>query len=312
MNRIIMLLFITLFTCLLNSNSVFAEENLDPNASADSDIINASADDIVKDDSRVFHIYEGVDLVSTLKISYGKPRIVIKSVYPQLASDTDEDSISLFNDLSLQIVKDEIAKFTAQVKERAPYQKNMPKNKLSNNLYIDYATSYVKSKNNHIISIRFSIQGFIAGMAHPYHYHRVLNYNVDTKQEIQLNDLFVPGSDYLNVLSHYTRAKLSRRLDNQDMVNKGTEPSAENFAIWNIKPNGLLITFDEYQVAPYVYGAQTVLVPFTALKKIIAPDSFIADCIKHPGRCRNNNVLTGGFIDEASNARHRSFNPIFS
>lgn len=297
MKPIFTLILLSLFSFLLTLAPAYADEDM--NASADSNIINASAEDVVKDDSRVFHVYEGVDLVSTMKIQYGKPRIVVKSVYPQLASDTDEDNVSVFNDMALQIVQDEIAKFTAQVKDRAPYQKNMPKNKLSNNLYIDYATSYIKSKNNHIISVRYSIQGFIAGMAHPYHYHRVLNFNLDGNQELQLSDLFIPDSNYLDVISDYTRNALLRHLDNKDFVNAGTAAKPENFTNWNIKPNGILFTFDEYKVAPYVYGAQTVLVPFSALKKVLSPDSPIADCVKHKQRCRNNNLLTGGFIDEA-------------
>ncbi|MCW5582533.1 MAG: DUF3298 domain-containing protein [Gammaproteobacteria bacterium] len=71
-------------------------------------------------------------------------------------------------------------------------------------------------------------------------------------------------------------------------------------SVWNIKPNGLLITFETGKVAPYIYGPQTVLVPYSALMDVIPPESPIADCITHRSRCLSNNLLTGGFIDEAS------------
>src|SRR5579885_215947 len=273
-------------------------------------LADAGDDDSGLEDNMTFHVYDDVDLVSTLKFNYGKPRIIIKSVYPQLASETDHEGINNFNDLAEQIVEDEISGFRNQVKENASIQQKMPKNKISNNLYIDYDTSYIRSKHNHIISIRFSFQGYVGGTAHPYHHQLALNYNLDTSQKIELSDLFLPESNYLEILSGYTSNVLSRRLQNRQMISDCTAARPENFANWNIKPNGLLITFDESKVAPYVYGAQTVLVPYTALQQVISPDSPIADCISHQRRCSNSNLLTGGFIDEAVNTLHGTLDPV--
>src|SRR5262249_27493363 len=143
----------------------------------------------------------------------------------------------------------------------------------NNNLYIDYDASVIKSGSEHIISVRFSLQAYIVGMAHPLHYHRVLNYAIEEGKEINLSDLFAPNANYLQVFSDYCRQVLDKRLANKDMVAQGTLPTLQNYKNWNIKPNGLLITFDEYQVAPYVNGAQMVLIPFTALKDILATES---------------------------------------
>jgi hypothetical protein len=154
-------------------------------------------------------------------------------------------------------------------------------------------------------------------MAHPYHHHFVLNYDLNNNEKINLDDLFSPDADYLPVLSSYTSSVLNRRLRDKQMIADGTAPKPENFKNWNIKPNGLLFTFDEYQVAPYVNGAQTVLVPYSILKKMIDPDSLIANCVTNKKRCSRSNVLTGGFIDEAINLRainphHRLFSPTLS
>jgi len=258
------------------------------------------------EDSRTFHVYDDVDLVSSLKFAYGKPNIIIKSVYPQLASETDRDGITIFNDLTMLIVQDEINQFRSKVKAYSFMQKSLPRSKITNSLYIDYDTSYLKSKHNHIISIRFTIQGFITGTPHPYHHHRVINYNLDTGQEIALSDLFMPDANYLAVLSDYTTTALSRYLADKRTIAEGTVAMPDNYQIWNIKPNGLLITFEETKVAPYIQGAQTVLVPYSALRQITSPDSPIADCINHKRRCTNSNLLTGGFIDEALKSRSRT------
>lgn len=230
---------------------------------------------------------------------------------PQLISETDHGGATRFNALSLQIVQDEIAKFRNLVKSSAPLQKKMAKGTVTNNLYIDYNTSYIKPKRDHIISIRFSMQAQISkGQA--YHDYTVLNYNLDKGERIELSDLFLPGSNYLDVLSAYTSRVLQKRLPNQNRVLEGTSPRSENFQVWNIKPTGLLITFSQNQVAPALYGAQTILVPYDAFDQIISPDSTIADCIKHKTKCIRSNLLTGGFIDEAANTSHGSLNPILS
>ena len=43
---------------------------------------------------------------------------------------------------------------------------------------------------------------------------------------------------------------------------------------------GLLITFDEYQVAPYVFGQQTETVPYSELKSMIDPHGPLGDFVK--------------------------------
>lgn len=261
----------------------------------------AGTEDGGLEDNLTFHVFEDVDLVSTLKFEYGKPGIVIKSVYPQLASETDREGVNSFNETALQIVRGEISTFREKVKANASLQKAMEKNKITNNLYVDYNTSYIKAKHNHIISIRFSMQGQIAGNHRPYHHFAVLNYNLDTGRPIELGELFLPNANYLNLLSQYSRNILFNRLTNKSMIAKGTVPLPENFSNWNIKPNGLIITFNENQVAPSIFGAQTILVPYSVLSEMISPASFITDCIKHHSRCARNNLLTGGFIDEARN-----------
>lgn len=252
----------------------------------------------VIEDSRTFHVYKDVDLVSTLKFAYGKPNIIIKIVYPQLASETERDGVNRFNELSMAVVQDEMNQFRMKVKNYAFAQKNLPRSKITNNLYVDYNTSFVKTKHHHLISIRFTIQGYITGVPHFYHYHRIINFNIDTGQEIELSDLFVPDTHYLSLLSNYTRAILQRKLSDQHLIAHGTTAVFENFQIWNIQPKGLLITFEKSTVAPDIQGAQTVFVPYSTLQHVISPTSPIFDCIKYKKSCTRAHLLTGGFIDE--------------
>jgi len=70
------------------------------------------------------------------------------------------------------------------------------------------------------------------------------------------------------------------------MVTQGTKPESKNFKNWNLQADSILITFDEYQVAPYVYGTQEVEIPYSVLEKILSAKSPIADCAKDSKNCQ--------------------------
>ncbi len=59
----------------------------------------------------------------------------------------------------------------------------------------------------------------------------------------------------------------------------GATAAVQNYRNWNITPNGLMITFDEYQVAPYAAGPQTVVIPYKALGQILEPDGPLASLL---------------------------------
>lgn len=254
----------------------------------------------VKKLQQVYHIFGDVNLLPTTRILYYKPRIVIKIVYPKIDSVTQDDNIDKFNDTVTTLTNEIAADYKKQVDDLKDVQAGMSKTELHNNLTIDFDSATINADEAPIISTRFSAQGYISGMAHPTHKYYALNFDLDNGEVIELADLFRAHSNYLEILSEYSRKVLSRKLSDNQMIMEGTEPKPENFKNWNIKPYGLMITFDEYQVAPYVNGPQTVLIPFSAIKGILASDTPLDDCLKHQKRCFRNRLLTGGFIDEAA------------
>lgn len=271
--------------------------------------------DAPKRKTPVYAIDESINLVSTQKIEYGKPRIIVKSVFPTLENKDDErrpermrgipldemDYMDRFNQLISQTIQQIIADYTGLVIKHQEVQKNLSHSDIKNHLYTDYDTSVVRAKRHRIISLRFTIQGKISGVHHAYRSHQVLNYDLNSGEILDLCDLFKADSDYLYILSRYSYAQLSKRLSNKMMVENGTSPTLDHFKNWNIKGNGLLITFDENQVAPAILGAQTVFIPFSILKNEISYHSPLFDCLRNKRSCLRNNLLTGGFIDEAAN-----------
>ena len=130
----------------------------------------------------------------------------------------------------------------------------------------------VKYSAKNLISILYNEFTF-AGGAHPNNSSTAFNYDLERGRMLALADLFMPSSDYLKVISDYCIAELKKRkVGDDDWIRKGAGAKPENYARWNIVPEGLLVTFDSYQVAAYVEGPQEVIVPFAVLKGIIKPD----------------------------------------
>ena len=186
---------------------------------------------------------------------------LITRTYPKLVV-----SGSSQNAFNVQVADTLQALNTAFLKDAT--QGKHPKSTLST-----HYTLYRSTLNQHpVVSVLFESESNITGYAHPSHPLSSVTYDVVQNKVLTLGDVFKSGSDYLNVLSAYTRNELMSRKDAEqikDFITDGTKPTAEHFKVWNLTDQGLLITFPEYAVAPYYYGKQQVLVPFSALKDIV-------------------------------------------
>lgn len=263
------------------------------------------------DDKHVYHVYEDIDLVSTAKVQYGKPKLIMKITYPRLTGETSPDTVDQFNELVSAIIKEEIAAFKQQVQEHQDAQQQTEKSELKNDLTIDFDSSTINMNDKPIMSIRFKVQAFITGMQRPYRRHRVLNYDLAEGRPLELNELFSPESNYLERLSNYAVSILTKRFKNHDISISGASPMPENFKNWSLNPEGLRVTFDEYQIGSARYGTQSVLIPYSELNDIVAPDSTLGSCLSHQRRCLRNRLLTGGFMEEAAvDTQHRRFDPV--
>lgn len=124
--------------------------------------------------------------------------------------------------------------------------------------------------NNGLISLRFRIDQYMTGAAHPSHYTYTLNYNLGDDKLVVLSDLFKPGAKYLDVIAAYTVTTLKQQ--ERLLFPEGATAKAENYSHWNFDRGGLLFTFDPYQVGPYAQGSSEVLVPYTILGDLLNPN----------------------------------------
>ena len=124
------------------------------------------------------------------------------------------------------------------------------------------SVSYAVLAADHgVLSLRFSTFQYFPGTVHPSHGIEVFNYSLREARALNLEDLFTPGSAYLKTLADYCIEELQL----EDEWRKGAEPKRDNYTRWNLTRDGLLITFDEYQVAPYAAGIPEVAIPYGEL-----------------------------------------------
>jgi hypothetical protein len=181
---------------------------------------------------------------------------------------SDDPRVIQFNEAVAALVQVEVTAF----KEAAPEALDTPEGSS-----FDVSFAVISPPGGDLVSLQFGITGYSAGAAHPYHYTRTFNYQLSTGQELTLDQLFLPGADYLNVLADYCKAELQQRLGSDVFFVEGADPKPENYPNWNLSWEGVIITFDEYQVAPYAAGPQMIPIPYAVLKEIIDPQGPAAE-----------------------------------
>lgn len=117
------------------------------------------------------------------------------------------------------------------------------------------------------ISLTFEIWTYTGG-THGNQDIITLNYSLITGQRLGLVDLFEDPEAALQLMSAWSYRKLSRRLGGgrlEQMLKDGAAPTVENFSSLTLTPEGILINFQPYQVAPWAAGAQKVDMPLDEL-----------------------------------------------
>ena len=135
----------------------------------------------------------------------------------------------------------------------------------------DIDSSSVYEDTNHI-SFLLTVYEYTGG-AHGSTYLIPITYSKQTKKLLSLEEAVQPTrKDWLATLSTEARKQLNAQVKKQkfssdeDWINKGTEPTKENFAIFKLEKNSVRIIFSQYQVGPYASGMPEIVVPRSLFK----------------------------------------------
>ncbi len=122
-----------------------------------------------------------------------------------------------------------------------------------------------------VLSIRYTVNRYVCGAAHGSSETRCFNYWKDPLFQFYLSDLLL-GEPALRKLSQKCRDKLLNDPGkDEEWVRSGTEPVLASFSRFNLFKDGILFTFDEYEVDSFSAGAQVVELSRSDLEEIIHP-----------------------------------------
>jgi hypothetical protein len=190
------------------------------------------------------------------------PPFTLKAQTPQLVG-SDDPRVLAFNQRLNQLVSTQVDSW-----RQSFLQITAPN--VGNGSSLDVAYKQTAQIND-LWSLKFDIRFYSDGAAHPGLDILTINYDLAQGRELALADLFLPNIDYLGVISQYCMNELSKLPGFGDPWTEGAKPTAENYQNWNITPDGLLITFEMYQVMPGAAGPQEILVPYSELRGILDP-----------------------------------------
>jgi len=188
------------------------------------------------------------------------PQYTITASTPQLTGSSDP-RVAAFNQRLTDLIQKEVDTW------RQNFQQ-LPITPYSNGSSLEETYSLI-SQTGDLWSFKFDFSFYSDGAAHPGLYSLTLNYDLSQGRELALGDLFLPNSNYLETISNYCLEELRKQPYFDSFSTSGADPTIENYRNWNITPQGLMITFDAYQVAPGAAGPQSIQIPYDQLRQII-------------------------------------------
>jgi hypothetical protein len=200
----------------------------------------------------------------------------IDVTYPQLESSVTGSSS--FNRWMKELVLNEVAQFRKNAIKDARAEQTSTGHR-EYELHITFDPIFSSEDIVSLMLIKYADEGSAHGEEDPI----PINFSLKNANPISINQIFIPNSKYLQTFSAYCFARL-RELGVGYPVQwrtEGTAPKAENYRKWNIARDGILISFDDYQVGPHSMGEPRILVPYTELEKVLAPQSAIAPLLPH-------------------------------
>ena len=190
------------------------------------------------------------------------PPYTIKAQIPQLSGSGDVRVQALNQSLS-NFVLDKLSYYRQQFKQ-LDFALGTTKSDVE-------GTYTLLSQVGDVWSFRFDFSYYLAGAAHPNVDSIALSFDLTLGRQLALSDLFIANSNYLELISNYCITQLSNEYGDA-FFSEGAQPTLENYKNWTVTPDGILITFDAYQVAPGAAGTPQIEIPYNELSSIIQRD----------------------------------------
>jgi hypothetical protein len=205
--------------------------------------------------------------------------VSIEVNFPQIKSPTQR-SESVFNGKTQQSAQAIVENFKNMLAKNMTNP--LPPDLKAQGSYLKVSYDLTTLEPKQWVSLRFFTDSYQVGAAHPSHIYSTLNYDLTRNKVITLKDLL--KSKAFTGVATISAQKAKEHLkasgnDSATVFNEGLTPTLQNYAAWNITPQGIRITFNEYQIVAYTYGPQEILLPFADVQGYLADDTGLAKCL---------------------------------
>jgi hypothetical protein len=123
---------------------------------------------------------------------------------------------------------------------------------------------------NGVITVLFNYDEYIPPAVHPWGVMKSINYDTRQHRVVELSDLFLPKSGYVERLSRISIDTLNQDVNaSEEAIRQGAGPVAKNFEVFTLTETELVLHFQQYQVAPGVVPSEEVVIPLTDLVPLL-------------------------------------------
>ena len=159
------------------------------------------------------------------------------------------------------VINDKIYEYIKEFKE------NVNSSDYPINQYYSLIILYDCYEYDNYISYIFRIEDYTGG-AHPNHRIYTVVYDIKNNVIITIDDLINKNQNILNIFSENSREilKSNDKITSSTMLYEGTKPKKENFTNFIFSKNGIILFFQEYQVAPYSQGEFNVVLDYKKIR----------------------------------------------
>jgi Protein of unknown function (DUF3298) len=144
---------------------------------------------------------------------------------------------------------------------------------------LTFDSSYESIKSTDVQNYIFSTSLYTGG-AHGIQMRKTFSFTADGRL-LNINNLFKNGAKDLETFSKLVQNKLLKRENAQiDWINDGAGSKIENYQSFIVKDDGVVVLFDQYQVAPYSDGQIDITIPIKDFAGIGSPEIFSKSLIR--------------------------------
>ncbi len=127
--------------------------------------------------------------------------------------------------------------------------------------------------SDNILTLILSVYQFTGG-AHGSTLIQPYTFDLKTNKVLTLDDLFTNTTDALTLIAPIAQTTIAANvgeMNQPDMLQAGTAVDPQNYQAFALDADSITFYFQDYQVAPYAAGIQTVTIPLAQLSSVLVP-----------------------------------------